>query len=250
MQNLEAYQNLELQKQLAKMQIIGTFQGYVKKVVSLSAAQQVILQKAGLTQPQFEGINANGRNPLLQPAYIDPNTLFGPSLAMLNNSTPQMDSRPLNLQMTNNIALQGNLNPGMGMMSQLHLQNLPVNHLPMNNLPAMNSTLPSISQNVQSLPQAGQLLELPPLPVKKKGECGDANDLTNFFEKRVSNASTNAGDDDEIDTGKKIILEKEIHIKNPGLPTQKARKRTKVICGHPWKNHHAKVIFSPYKSSL
>mgnify|MGYP000856086923 FL=1 len=249
MQNLEAYQNLELQKQLAKIQIIGTFQGYLKKVLSLSGAQQMILQKAGINPAQFEGITGNGRNPLLQPAYFDPSTIFGPSLVLLNNSASQIDTRSLNTPITNNILPPNNINQGMGMLSQFGFPGLPKNNLLMT-----NTTLSQQIQGGQSLPQANNnLLELPPLPMKKKTEPSDSDDLNDFFQKKVSNASTNYSfdmHDDEIDTGKKITLEKEIHIENPGQPTQKARKRTKVICGHPWKNHHAKVALFDLNQNL
>lgn len=232
MQNLDAYQAIELQKQLAKMQMINSFQGYIQKALSLSMAQQAILQP-GMTYPQFNGLCPNNRASLMQPAYFDPNTLFGPSLTMLNTNTPQIEPRMVNQSATMNISAQ--------------------NDLPLFKFQTMPLQSPQVKP--QQPMQSTQLLELPPLPIKKKCEPADDGfeDLTDFFGKKASNASTksswSAREDDEFDTGKKITLEKEIYIKNPGLPTQKARKRTKVICGHPWKNHHAKVNFNAEFSS-
>jgi len=213
----------------------------------------VILQKSGLNPAHFDGMGSNTRNPLLQPSYVDPNTIFGPSLALLNQSVPQIESRNFNQQVSHT----PNLNPAIGGYS---FQSLPVTCLP-----PISNQIPPLTQNAQIIPPNNQLMELPPLPLKKKGDFCDANDLNDFFQKRVSNTSTACSEEDEMEkmvlmmekkkkiekkennenmeTGKKKILyEKEIHIKNPGTAMQKARKRTKVICGHPWKNHHAKGL--------
>mmetsp|Transcript_1874 Transcript_1874/g.1966 ORF Transcript_1874/g.1966 Transcript_1874/m.1966 type:complete len:303 (+) Transcript_1874:36-944(+) len=225
MQNLEAYQNIELQKQLAKMQMINTFQNYLQKALSLSTAQQLILQQTGL--------GATNRSALLQPAYFDPTTIFGPSLSLLNNTVPQIE--PRTLQQPTNLTLLPQTNLQQAINPHFNFQSKPI-QLPQN----------IVQQQPQPSVQSTQMLELPPLPLKKKADPTDEfDDLNDFFQKKVSNASTKSSwssPDEEFETGKKMTFEKEIYIKNPGLPTQKARKRTKVICGHPWKNHHAKGL--------
>lgn len=222
MQNLEAFQNIELQKQMAKAQMVRSFQGYLQQALSLSVAQQMILQQAGITQHPINGINGINRSNLLQPNYFDPAMLFGPSLGLLGVNSMQVENR-----LPNNLLPQNVLSQNRGL------------------LPQVQPPQPIIQQQIQQQPQMTQLLELPPLPLKKFETAEDSEGLTDFFQKKVSNASTKSSmsmRDDEFETGKKIVLEKEIHIQNPGEPTQRARKRTKVICGHPWKSHHAKVL--------
>lgn len=231
MQNLEAYQNLELQKQLAKIQIISTFQSYLKKVVSLSMAQQVILQKAGINPSQFEGMSAGSSNPLLQPTYVDPATIFGPSLALLNTSAAHSEARSMKQSAGQMLSKTGLSHPRLSAKPQ-QCHSPPHGYMMKNPAPQNNA-------------YANSMLELPPLQMKKKLEY-EEDELNDFFQKRVSNASTNYSvnlQEDEIDTGKKIRLDKEIQMESAAQAALKGRKRTKVICGHPWKTHHAKVLF-------
>lgn len=212
MQNLETYHNLEVEMQLAKIQITTAFQNYLKKVCSISMSQHTILQNAGINPARFIGSGSNGRSSLLRPEYFDPATIFGPTLALFNTMGPQVDTRTSNQTQTTPIP-----NP-----RQFVFQNQPMS-----------------SQNMQGLSLFQNRLAKPLMKMDTEDKDGLLDEL---FDQRVSGTSTkysfNGREEAEVDTGKKIVNEKVSQLEN----FDQGNKITKVKCGHPWKPHHAKVI--------
>lgn len=218
MQNLEAYQKLELEKQLGKIQITTAFQNYIKKTLSICLSQQAILQNAGINPATFFGVTQNGRLNILQPSYFDPATMFGPAVALLNTMIPQIEGGTVN-QSQNSGIQQSNVQPTMS-SNQLFLTST-------QSLPTPSQSSLSFFSNRVSEPS-----------MKMEGIEKDGL-LSEFFERRISETSTkfasNQRAEDEIDTGKKIRTEPEVN-----LDTQ-ARPKSKVLCGHTERVHHAKV---------
>lgn len=223
MQNLEAYQKLESEKQLAKIQITTAFLNYLKSTFSICMSQQSILQNAGINPSHFFGVGPNGRPNILQASYFDPATIFGPTLALFNSLVPQAGANGANP--IQNTMIQNNQIPQNNSHSSLSIGN-------------SNSqfSCQSPSMNLQaSNPFQNRIADSFP-----KVDSYDKDGLLDeFFDQRISGTSTkysfSTRDDNEIDTGKKITLDRESEMEESGV------KKTKVTCGHPWKPHHAKV---------
>lgn len=231
MQNLEAYQKLELDKQLGKIQITNAFQNYLKKTLSICLSQQTILQNAGINPAHFFGVLPNGRPNLLQPDYFDPATIFGPSTTLLNSMIPQMDGRAPTQQPNNPIP-------------QINSQSTGATTLPQFNSITSNPT------NQQNAPSffSNRISELGKFDSIDKDGL-----LSEFLDKRNSSEGSMRfphllREEDANDTGKKCSMNETLTNMNSLDPNVK--QKTKVVCGHPEKPHHAKVATSFRKIEL